>query len=65
MYCFVFSFRYLADNFHYIDGSRIGMWGWSYGGYVTTMALAKDNDNSLKCGIAVAPVSNWLLYGKE
>ena len=41
----------------------MGIWGWSYGGYVTTMALEIDESNLLKCGAAVAPVTNWLMYG--
>ncbi|KAM9486424.1 dipeptidyl peptidase 4 [Clarias gariepinus] len=45
----------------FIDKERIGMWGWSYGGYVTSMALGSKS-GLLKCGIAVAPVSKWEYY---
>uniref|UniRef100_A0A8B9RD19 Dipeptidyl peptidase 4 n=1 Tax=Astyanax mexicanus TaxID=7994 RepID=A0A8B9RD19_ASTMX len=45
----------------FIDKDRIGMWGWSYGGYVTSMALGSGS-GLLKCGIAVAPVSKWEFY---
>ncbi|XP_066542738.1 dipeptidyl peptidase 4 [Hoplias malabaricus] len=45
----------------FIDKDRIGMWGWSYGGYVTSMALGSGS-GLLKCGIAVAPVSKWEYY---
>ncbi|MDG2455645.1 MAG: DPP IV N-terminal domain-containing protein [Bacteroidia bacterium] len=45
----------------YVDGERIGIWGWSYGGYMSSLALAKGND-VFKMAIAVAPVSNWRFY---
>ncbi|RWS06757.1 prolyl endopeptidase FAP-like protein, partial [Dinothrombium tinctorium] len=53
--------RYLSNELPFIDKSRIGIWGWSYGGYVTAMALASDN-SVFSCGISVAPVSSWLYY---
>ncbi|KAK4304092.1 hypothetical protein Pmani_023954 [Petrolisthes manimaculis] len=53
--------HYLRDNLHFIDAKRIAIWGWSYGGYVTTMALARDTD-LFSCGIAVAPVARWEHY---
>jgi len=45
----------------WVDGKRIGVFGWSYGGYMTTMMLAKAS-NELAGGVAVAPVTNWRLY---
>jgi len=45
----------------YVDPDRIGMWGWSYGGYVTLMALFKASD-TFAAGVAVAPVADWKLY---
>uniref|UniRef100_A0A672P3D5 Dipeptidyl peptidase 4-like n=1 Tax=Sinocyclocheilus grahami TaxID=75366 RepID=A0A672P3D5_SINGR len=45
----------------FIDKNRIGMWGWSYGGYVTSMVLGSGS-GLLKCGIAVAPVAKWEYY---
>ncbi|XP_071527492.1 dipeptidyl peptidase 4 isoform X2 [Panulirus ornatus] len=54
--------RYLRDNLHFVDERRIAIWGWSYGGYVTTMALARDADDVFSCGIAVAPVARWEHY---
>lgn len=45
----------------YVDASRIGIWGWSYGGYMTLYALANAPD-IFKAGVAVAPVSDWRLY---
>jgi dipeptidyl-peptidase-4 len=45
----------------YVDGARIGIWGWSYGGYMTLMALFKAPD-AFKAGVAVAPGTDWYLY---
>ena len=45
----------------YIDSGRIGIWGWSFGGFTTANALFKGND-VFKMGIAVAPVTNWRFY---
>lgn len=48
-------------NQSYIDKSRIGIFGWSFGGYMTSLALTKGAD-VFKMGIAVAPVTNWRYY---
>lgn len=45
----------------YIDGSRIAIWGWSFGGYNTLMALSTGN-GTFKAGIAVAPPTDWKYY---
>ena len=52
--------RYLA-NLPYVDGSRIGIFGWSYGGYMSSLCLLKGADD-FKMAIAVAPVTNWRYY---
>ncbi|HYO63341.1 MAG TPA: S9 family peptidase [Pyrinomonadaceae bacterium] len=44
----------------YVDGSRVGIWGWSYGGYMTAYALT--HSKSFRIGIAGAPVTDWSLY---
>lgn len=49
--------------YSFIDTDRIGAWGWSYGGYATTMMLIRDHDKIVTCGAAVAPVTSWLYYG--
>ncbi len=45
----------------WVDGSRIGVQGWSNGGYMTLMLLAKASDQ-YACGVAGAPVTDWGLY---
>lgn len=45
----------------YVDKSRIGIWGWSYGGFTSSTCMFKGED-VFKMGIAVAPVSNWRYY---
>jgi dipeptidyl-peptidase-4 len=45
----------------YIDGKRFSIWGWSFGGYSTLMALSVGN-GTFKAGIAVAPVTDWRYY---
>ncbi len=45
----------------WIDPARIGVWGWSYGGYMTLELLAKAPD-VFAAGMAVAPVTDWRLY---
>ena len=45
----------------YVDKSRIGIWGWSFGGYMTALAMTKNPD-LFKMGISVAPVTNWRYY---
>ncbi|HLP17110.1 MAG TPA: S9 family peptidase [Bacteroidota bacterium] len=50
-----------AATLPYVDAKRIGIWGWSYGGYTTTMAMLLGADY-FKAGVAVAPVTNWLYY---
>lgn len=45
----------------YVDESRIGIWGWSYGGYMSSLVLA-DGADIFSTAIAVAPVTHWRLY---
>ncbi len=45
----------------YVDGKRIGIYGWSYGGYMSSLCILKGND-VFKAAIAVAPVTNWKWY---
>ena len=45
----------------FVDPTRIGIQGWSYGGFMTSLAMTKGAD-IFKMGIAVAPVTNWKYY---
>jgi dipeptidyl-peptidase-4 len=45
----------------YVDPSRIGVWGWSYGGYMTLMLMFKAPD-VFRAGVSGAPVTDWTLY---
>lgn len=45
----------------YVDKDRIGIWGWSYGGFMSATCLMKGND-IFKAAISVAPVTNWRYY---
>lgn len=52
--------KYLG-TLEYVDAKRIGIWGWSFGGFETLLALTKGSEY-FKAGIAVAPVTNWRYY---
>lgn len=52
--------KYFAKQ-SYIDASRIGIWGWSFGGYMSSICINKGSD-VFKAAIAVAPVTNWRYY---
>lgn len=45
----------------YIDASRIGIWGWSFGGYMSSLCITQGAD-VFKMAIAVAPVTTWRFY---
>ena len=45
----------------YVDGNRIGIYGWSYGGYETLMAMSTGN-GIYRAGVAIAPVTDWRYY---
>lgn len=52
--------RYLS-GLPYIDGSRIGIWGWSFGGYNTLMSMSEGTP-IFKAGVAIAPPTDWRFY---
>lgn len=52
--------KYLA-SLPWVDAGRIGIFGWSYGGYMSTLCMTKGAD-VFDLGIAVAPVTNWKYY---
>ena len=47
----------------WVDGDRVGIWGWSYGGYMTLMSmLTGEGPTTFAVGLSVAPVTDWRLY---
>lgn len=52
--------KYLQSQ-SYVDADRLGIMGWSYGGYMSSLCMTKGADY-FKMGIAVAPVTNWRYY---
>ena len=52
--------KYLAKQ-SYVDKQKIGIWGWSYGGYMSSLCLLKGHEY-FNTAIAVAPVTNWRFY---
>lgn len=51
----------VIGNYPYVDKTRIGIFGWSYGGFMSSNCILKGND-VFKMAIAVAPVTNWRFY---
>jgi dipeptidyl-peptidase-4 len=51
----------VIGDYSFVDESRIGIFGWSYGGFMASNCLFKGND-TFKMAIAVAPVTNWRFY---
>lgn len=52
--------KWLAKQ-SYVDAGRIGIWGWSYGGYMAALSITRGAD-VFKAAISVAPVTNWKYY---
>jgi hypothetical protein len=59
-----FHFRFVANNFSFIDPERIAVTGVSYGGYVAGLMLADKAKDGVSCGVSVTPVVDWRFYGK-
>jgi len=54
--------RHFADE-AFVDADRMGIWGWSYGGYMTLMSMLYQNGpNTFATGVSVAPVTSWRFY---
>ncbi|WP_159800959.1 S9 family peptidase [Flavobacterium sp. MK4S-17] len=51
----------VIGKYSYVDASRIGIFGWSYGGFMSSNCILKGND-VFRMAIAVAPVTNWRFY---
>lgn len=56
--------NHLLETMKFLDRTRIGIWGWGYGGYVTTMVLGSQQ-KVFRCGIAVSPITDWLYYSER
>ena len=52
--------RYMASQ-PWVDAGHIGIWGWSYGGYMTLMALSEPG-HPFAAGVSIAPVTSWRFY---
>jgi dipeptidyl-peptidase 4 len=52
--------KYLS-KLPYVDAGKIGHWGWSYGGFMSSLAITKGSD-VFNAAVAVAPVTNWRFY---
>jgi len=52
--------NWLISNHDWVDSDRLGLWGWSYGGYMTAYALT--HTDLFHCGISGAPVTDWRNY---
>ena len=48
----------------YVDETRMAIWGWSYGGFMTLKVLEQDAGETFQYGMAVAPVTDWRFYGE-
>lgn len=48
----------------YVDETRMAIWGWSYGGFMTLKTIEQDAGQTFQYGMAVAPVTDWRFYGR-
>ncbi|KAH7717051.1 prolyl oligopeptidase family protein [Aphelenchoides avenae] len=52
----------LLKRHNFLDKKRVGLWGWSYGGFVAARAIQMSGNSTFKCAASVAPVSNFKYY---
>ncbi|KAJ4303954.1 Dipeptidyl peptidase 4 [Collariella sp. IMI 366227] len=57
----IWAAKWLAAKYPWVDGERMGIWGWSYGGYLTSKVV-EVGDKAIAFGFATAPVADWRLY---
>ncbi|KAI1708318.1 prolyl oligopeptidase family domain-containing protein [Ditylenchus destructor] len=58
----IYTVRELLKRHLYLDSGRVGIWGWSYGGFVSARAIQRDDNSTFQCAASVAPVSNFKFY---
>lgn len=58
-------YRYLRDNFKFIDPTKICAYGSGYGAYVASILLSEDSKRLFQCVIAVAPIVSFQYYSKS
>ena len=56
------STAHFAASLAFVDPERIAIIGWSYGGYQAIRTMSEKEDRMIKCGVAIAPVTDWRLY---
>ncbi|ODV60755.1 uncharacterized protein ASCRUDRAFT_21804, partial [Ascoidea rubescens DSM 1968] len=54
--------QYIKSHEGLVNTERTAIWGWSYGGFTTLKTLEYDAGKTIKYGMSVAPVTNWLFY---
>ncbi|KAJ8729568.1 hypothetical protein PYW08_001149 [Mythimna loreyi] len=54
--------KQVLDRYSFLDRTRVGIWGHSYGGYATLLTMLKDDEKLFQCGVSGAPVTSWLYY---
>ncbi|KAK4155727.1 putative dipeptidyl peptidase 4 [Chaetomidium leptoderma] len=57
----IWAAKLLARENAWVDAERIGIWGWSYGGYLTAKVV-EVGDEAIAFGLATAPVADWRFY---
>ena len=55
------AFAHYLQSLSFVNPNRIGIWGWSFGGYLSALSLFKG-DGAFSMAISVAPVTNWRYY---
>lgn len=58
----IWAARQLLAQNEFIDADHVGMWGWSFGGYLTAKTIEADSSGVFTFGLSTAPVSDWRFY---
>ncbi|RCN50725.1 peptidase, S9A/B/C family, catalytic domain protein [Ancylostoma caninum] len=57
------TIRNVLKKYPFLDGDRLFVFGWSYGGFASALMVERAPEAFFKCAISVAPVANFLYYG--